>query len=149
MFQSIIVPSNTGNYSPSDTMSHPQKNESSAALPREPQIVQRQRNLCPFQFISNNIKCCKHCSMTRAVSILRPTRSIVYFPTCYFSLLHVWKTKFYVTNNDSMHLQPKLSAGPLLATHLAKLLFRMIYLDEVKQWKVKSFVKLFTILMYN
>jgi hypothetical protein len=46
-------------------------------------------------------------------------------------------------------LQPKLSAGSLLVTHLAKPLFRMIYLDEVKQWKVRSFVKPFTILMYS
>jgi len=33
--------------------------------------------------------------------------------------------------------------------YLAKPLFRMIYLDELKQWKVRSFVKLFTILMYS
>jgi hypothetical protein len=46
-------------------------------------------------------------------------------------------------------LLPTLSAGPLLATHLAKPLFRMIYLGVVKQWKVRSFVKLSTILMYS
>jgi hypothetical protein len=138
----------TLNRSPNDTMSHPRRHESSAALLWEPQVVQLQRNLCPCHFISNNMKWCKHCSMTRAVSILRPSRSIVYFPTCCFSLLHVWKTKFYVTVIPCV-LQPKPSAGPLLATHLTKPLFRMIYLDAMKQWKVRSFVKLFTFLMYS
>lgn len=60
------------------------------------------------------------------------------FPSC-LENIKVYETKIYPT---CFAVQAKL-----LATPLAKPLFKMIYLDEVKQWKVRNFVTIS--LMYS